>query len=110
MPAVRGVPPTGPDGGGSRETDGDRPRRPTRGLRSAIRDIWSLAPSYLVPGVASFVAVPALFATLGPAEYGRWALIYAVAAGGFAVTGVKQPDRLTRHRVLEAQHVPAAGR
>jgi O-antigen/teichoic acid export membrane protein len=86
MPAVRGVPPTGPDGGGSRETDGDRPRRPTRGRRSAIRDIWSLAPSYLVPGVASFVAVPALFATLGPAEYGRWALIYAVAAGVPQVT------------------------
>lgn len=87
MPAVRGVPPTNPDGGGrSLEADGDRAHRPTSRRRSTIRDIWSLAPSYLIPGLASFVAVPALFTALGAAEYGRWALIYAVAAGVPQVT------------------------
>jgi O-antigen/teichoic acid export membrane protein len=40
-----------------------------------------LVPGYAVPGLASFVSVPLLFATLGSAEYGRWALLYGVAAG-----------------------------
>jgi O-antigen/teichoic acid export membrane protein len=55
-----------------------------------------LAPSYLVPGVASFVVVPVLFATLGAAEYGRWALIYAVAAGVPQVTTSWVESRVVR--------------
>jgi len=40
-----------------------------------------LIPGYAVPGIASFVSVPLLFAALGDAEYGRWALLYGIAAG-----------------------------
>ena len=50
------------------------------------RDLSILAPAYAIPGIASFVTVPILFAILGPAEYGRWALIYGIAAGVPQVT------------------------
>lgn len=38
-------------------------------------------PAYAIPGLASFVTVPLLFAALGSTEYGRWALLYGIAAG-----------------------------
>jgi O-antigen/teichoic acid export membrane protein len=40
-----------------------------------------LAPSYLAPGVASLVSIPLLLATLGPSEYGLFALVLAIANG-----------------------------
>ena len=58
-----------------------RSRRP-----SPARDWLLVAPAYVVPGVASFVLVPVLFSVLGPGEYGRWVLIYAVAVGVPQVT------------------------
>ena len=45
------------------------------------RDSADLAPSYVVPGLASLLSIPFLFATLGPAQYGILALILAVANG-----------------------------
>lgn len=57
----------------------------TRALVSRIpsvgRDSAALAPSYVVPGLASLLSIPVLFATLGPAQYGILALILAVANG-----------------------------
>src|SRR5688572_14367886 len=57
----------------------------TRALASRIpsigRDSAVLAPSYVVPGLASLLSIPILFATLGPAQYGILALILAVANG-----------------------------
>ena len=63
------------------------PRAPfrTRALVARIprvgRDSAVLAPSYVVPGLASLVSIPFLFATLGPAQYGILALILAIANG-----------------------------
>lgn len=45
------------------------------------REWITVAPAYLVPGLASLVLVPLLFQLLGPDEYGRWVLMYGVAAG-----------------------------
>jgi O-antigen/teichoic acid export membrane protein len=45
------------------------------------REWLTVAPAYAVPGVASFILVPVLFALLGADEYGRWVLIYGLAAG-----------------------------
>lgn len=47
----------------------------------AGRDSAALAPAYVVPGVASLVAIPLLFGSLGATEYGVFALIVAVANG-----------------------------
>jgi O-antigen/teichoic acid export membrane protein len=51
-----------------------------------LRDIATLAPAYAIPGLASFLTVPILFAVLGATEYGRWALLYGIAAGVPQVT------------------------
>ncbi len=45
------------------------------------REWMTIAPAYLVPGLASIALVPLLFHVLGPDEYGRWVLMYGVAAG-----------------------------
>ena len=45
------------------------------------REWLTVAPAYAVPGLASFILVPVLFALLGADEYGRWVLIYGLAAG-----------------------------
>lgn len=50
-------------------------------IPSVGRDSAVLAPSYVVPGLASLLSIPMLFATLGPAQYGILALILAVANG-----------------------------
>lgn len=50
-------------------------------IPSVGRDSAVLAPSYVVPGLASLLSIPVLFATLGPAQYGILALILAVANG-----------------------------
>ena len=50
-------------------------------MPSAGRDSAVLAPSYVIPGVASLLSIPVLFAILGPAQYGILALILAVANG-----------------------------
>jgi O-antigen/teichoic acid export membrane protein len=55
-----------------------------------------LIPGYAVPGVASFLSVPLLFATLGAAEYGRWALLYGIAAGVPQITTSWVEQRLVR--------------
>jgi len=55
-----------------------------------------LIPGYAVPGVASFLSVPLLFATLGAAEYGRWALLYGIAAGVPQITTSWLEQRLVR--------------
>jgi O-antigen/teichoic acid export membrane protein len=46
-----------------------------------IREWITVAPAYVVPGLASLILVPVLFSVLGPGEYGRWVLIYGLAAG-----------------------------
>ncbi|MBI3746289.1 MAG: hypothetical protein HY264_07155 [Chloroflexi bacterium] len=51
------------------------------GLGLLARDIVALTPSYLIPGLASLVAVPVLFSLLGPSGYGLWALIFGIANG-----------------------------
>jgi O-antigen/teichoic acid export membrane protein len=51
-----------------------------------LRDVGLIAPAYAIPGIASFATVPILFATLGAAEYGEWALLYGIAAGVPQVT------------------------
>ena len=60
-------------------------RARARALMSRIpsvgRDSAVLAPSYVVPGLASLFSIPVLFAILGPAQYGILALILAVANG-----------------------------
>lgn len=59
----------------------------TRNTMSAVaRDSLMLAPSYVVPGLASLISVPVLFALLGAAGYGRWALLFAIANGVPQVT------------------------
>lgn len=50
-------------------------------IPSVGRDSAVLAPSYVVPGLASLLSIPILFATLGPAQYGILALILAIANG-----------------------------
>jgi O-antigen/teichoic acid export membrane protein len=45
------------------------------------RDSLVLAPSYVIPGLASLISIPILYATLGPSQYGVLALILAVANG-----------------------------
>lgn len=78
--------------------EGDDPEhfRPSaRGLLH-LRDIGLLIPAYAVPGIASFVSVPVLFAVLGASEYGRWALLYGIAAGVPQVTTSWLEARLLR--------------
>src|SRR5262245_4961397 len=58
----------------------------TRSLVSSLRrpfvlDLARLAPMYLIPGVASFVSAPILFAFLGATEYGVLALAVAISIG-----------------------------
>lgn len=58
------------------------------GIRTRLhRDILILAPSYVVPGVATLIAVPVLFGLLGPAGYGTYVLVFAVANGVPLLTG-----------------------
>src|SRR5215212_3054102 len=77
---------------GDRGLTGVPPQSDSADLRPAarglvrLRDIGLLIPAYAVPGVASFVSVPVLFAVLGAPEYGRWALLYGIAAGVPQVT------------------------
>lgn len=56
------------------------------GLAGIARDSLMLAPSYIVPGLASLVSVPVLFALLGADSYGRWALMFGIANGVPQVT------------------------
>ena len=46
-----------------------------------VRDVVALTPSYLVPGIASLVAVPVLFRLLGASGYGLYALMFAISQG-----------------------------
>ena len=87
------------------------PRRPADGswgldrrTRLLFRDALAFVPAYAVPGVASFLTVPALFFFLGVSEYGRWALLYAVAAGVPQVTTSWLEARVVRfgHRTLRS--------
>lgn len=51
-------------------------------LRSPLfADAARLAPTFFVPGIASFVSAPILFAILGAAPYGVLALAMAIALG-----------------------------
>src|SRR5262245_43352496 len=50
-------------------------------VRPVLRDSILVAPSYVVPGIVSLLLVGVLFATLGAAQYGVWALIFALASG-----------------------------
>jgi O-antigen/teichoic acid export membrane protein len=50
-------------------------------MRPVVRDSMLVAPSYIVPGVVSLLLVGLLFATLGAAQYGVWALMFALASG-----------------------------
>ena len=64
-----------------------RPAAPVRSLaRRIARDSLTLAPSYVVPGIASLLMIPLLFRPLGAEGYGTWALIYAIANGIPVVT------------------------
>jgi O-antigen/teichoic acid export membrane protein len=64
-----------------------RPGAPVRSLaRRIARDSLALAPSYVVPGIASLLMIPLLFRPLGAEGYGTWALIYAIANGIPVVT------------------------
>lgn len=45
-----------------------------------------LAPSYVIPGIASLLTIPLLFRPLGADGYGTWALLYAIANGVPVVT------------------------
>lgn len=64
-----------------------RPGAPVRSLaRRIARDSLALAPSYVVPGIASLLMIPLLFRPLGAEGYGAWALIYAIANGIPVVT------------------------
>jgi O-antigen/teichoic acid export membrane protein len=54
--------------------------------RRIARDSLVLAPSYLVPGLASLLAIPLLFRPLGAEGYGTWALVFAIANGVPVVT------------------------
>lgn len=64
-----------------------RPGAPVRSLaRRIARDSLTLAPSYVVPGIASLLMIPLLFRPLGAEGYGTWALIYAIANGIPVVT------------------------
>ncbi len=56
------------------------------GLSGVVRDSLLLAPSYVVPGLASLISVPVLFVLLGADGYGRWALIFGIANGVPQVT------------------------
>jgi O-antigen/teichoic acid export membrane protein len=76
-------------------TDSDRPGS-GRGPVLHLRDIARLAPAYVVPGLTSFLTVPILFAILSPPEYGRWALLYGIAAGVPQVTTSWLEQRLLR--------------
>ena len=49
-------------------------------MRPVLRDSILVAPSYVVPGVVSLLLVGLLFATLGAAQYGVWALMFALAS------------------------------
>lgn len=66
-----------------------------------VHDARLLGPAYLIPGLASFATIPALFAALGPAEYGRWAILYGIAAGVPQVTTSWLEARLVRFSYLE---------
>lgn len=57
-----------------------------RPVPRALVDVALYAPAYVVPGLASLLTVPLLFGILGASEYGRWALLYAIAAGVPQVT------------------------
>lgn len=76
--------------------------RPTRMIRDAIH----MAPAYLVPGIASLLLVPSLFAILGAAAYGSWALMVALA-NGVALLISSWPESLTvrfGHQASSGRH------
>lgn len=54
--------------------------------RRIARDSLVLAPSYLVPGIATLLTIPLLFRTLAAEGYGMWALMFAIANGVPVVT------------------------
>lgn len=46
-----------------------------------MRDVARIAPTFFVPGIATFISAPILFATLGADNYGVLALGLAIAIG-----------------------------
>lgn len=50
-------------------------------MTTILRDLAALAPSYVVPGLASLISVPILFGALGADGYGLWALMYGISNG-----------------------------
>ena len=57
-----------------------------------------VAPSYIVPGIVSFVLVGLLFTLLGAAGYGVWALMFAVASGVPLLTTSATESLILRYR------------
>jgi O-antigen/teichoic acid export membrane protein len=97
----------------------------TRSLASSLRnpfilDLARLAPMYLIPGIASFVSAPILFALLGASEYGVLALAGAISLGIPYLTAswvesttirfghIRQPSRFAAGASLLASGVAGA--
>ena len=68
------------------------------GARPVLRDSALVAPSYIVPGIVSFVLVGLLFTLLGAAGYGVWALMFAVASGVPLLTTSATESLILRYR------------
>ena len=68
------------------------------GARPVLRDSALVAPSYVVPGIVSFVVVGLLFTLLGAAGYGVWALMFAVASGVPLLTTSATESLILRYR------------
>ena len=68
------------------------------GARPVLRDSALVAPSYIVPGIVSFVLVGLLFTLLGAAGYGVWALMFAVASGVPLLTTSAAESLILRYR------------
>jgi O-antigen/teichoic acid export membrane protein len=68
------------------------------GARPVLRDSALVAPSYIVPGLVSFVLVGLLFTLLGAAGYGVWALMFAVASGVPLLTTSATESLILRYR------------